>query len=168
MQLRAPPNTVLLINKHVVHTVLGVPTGTRPPPKVSYNDVNAERARLAESLGSLPGKITISRLKDKLREHKIYYLDNLMHKENWGNRMITPRAALFTGKKVATLELADRLRDHQGIIHYGRLPMTFRSDWFSIHARSPRTVQHMSSITPFSSAADERVTKGIHWEDHRE
>ncbi|CAN6358514.1 unnamed protein product [Urochloa humidicola] len=51
----------------------------------------------------------------------IYYLDNLMHPENHANRMITPRAALFT-KKVGTVRLADQCKDAQGVYQYGALP----------------------------------------------
>ncbi|CAN6353792.1 unnamed protein product [Urochloa humidicola] len=197
MMLRVHPHMVLPINKHVVQTVLGVPSGTMPLPQHSYNDVNAERARLGQALGCPPSKITISCLKAKLAEHKaddlsikcfflilfnrllfsttsinicntevqytmdwgnfanidwqqailsdlrsaannwkapgpkaanpslsscppfliIYYLDNLMHTENHDNRMVTPRAALFTKKKVSTIRLADRWKDAQGVYH---------------------------------------------------
>jgi len=52
----------------------------------------------------------------------IYYLDNLLHKANNENRMITPRAATFTKEKVGTLMLADRWKDEWGNTHYGALP----------------------------------------------
>jgi hypothetical protein len=73
MVLRASPNITLPLNKHAIQTVLGVPAGTTPPPKHSYNVVNAERAKLAATLGC-PSAITIDRLKAKLREHQVHDL----------------------------------------------------------------------------------------------
>jgi hypothetical protein len=70
MVLRASPNIILPLNKHAIQTVLGVPAGTTPPPKHSYNDVNVERAKLAAAL-SCSSAITIDRLKAKLREHQV-------------------------------------------------------------------------------------------------
>jgi hypothetical protein len=58
------------LDKHAIRTVLGVPAGTTPPPKHSYNDVNAERAKLAAALGCTSA-ITIDRLRAKLREHQV-------------------------------------------------------------------------------------------------
>ena len=70
MEIRVPPHTILPITKHAVHIVLGVPTGTRPPPDHSYKEVNEEKARLATALGCQGNRITIARLKSKLSEHK--------------------------------------------------------------------------------------------------
>ncbi|XP_062213152.1 uncharacterized protein LOC133914001 [Phragmites australis] len=53
------------------------------------------------------------------RDCKIYYLDNLNHELNKGDRISIPRAALFDKHKVEHLTMHDRFTDRHGKLVYG-------------------------------------------------
>ncbi|KAJ1269913.1 hypothetical protein BS78_06G014300 [Paspalum vaginatum] len=66
MVLRVHPNTVLPLNKAAMATVLGVPSGSRPPPRKTTKEVSEDKRRLAAALDCEPSKITVQRLKFEL------------------------------------------------------------------------------------------------------
>ncbi|KAJ1256707.1 hypothetical protein BS78_K329800 [Paspalum vaginatum] len=64
MVLRVHPNTVLPLNKAAVAIVLGVPSGTRPPPCKTSKEVSEDKKRLATARL----RLTVSHQKSQCRD----------------------------------------------------------------------------------------------------